>query len=280
MTLWAETLAQIAVNHAGDGSTLGSSNSKVADADEADALLAAAARLAIEPDSDLFEIACGWEHVLATYNRALRKGHGAFFTPPDLARFVVAAAGQLIERHFPEVSRDPDHFAVVDPAAGSGVFLLETLIQQPAWAPSLAGIEWMSSSAHVAQQLIEASLVRVERSKPHDAGRQAPMVRCGDALACRDPSSLLDGRTPDTLLLLGNPPYSNFRSPNDHSWIGELLGDYKTGLQERKHNLNDDFIKFLRWAQHQVEAVGQGVVALVTNSTDVHGVTQRLMRRS
>jgi len=49
------------------------------------------------------------------------------------------------------------------------------------------------------------------------------------------------------MVVLGNPPYSNFGQMNRGEWILNLLEDYKTGLREKKLNLDDDFIKFIRW---------------------------------
>ncbi len=50
------------------------------------------------------------------------------------------------------------------------------------------------------------------------------------------------------LVVLGNPPYANFGRQNRNDFILGLLDDYKRGLNEKKINLDDDFIKFLRWA--------------------------------
>jgi hypothetical protein len=55
------------------------------------------------------------------------------------------------------------------------------------------------------------------------------------------------------LVVLGNPPYANFGRQNRNDFILGLLDDYKRGLKEKKINLNDDFIKFVRWAQCEVD---------------------------
>ena len=53
-------------------------------------------------------------------------------------------------------------------------------------------------------------------------------------------------------VILGNPPWSNFGRQNRGPWIDGLLADYRAGLNERKTNLADDAIKFIRWAQYWV----------------------------
>jgi len=82
------------------------------------------------------------------------------------------------------------------------------------------------------------------------------------------------------LVVLGNPPYSNFGRQNRNDFILGLLDDYKRGLKEKKINLDDDFIKFLRWAQWRIEETGQGVIGYITNNVYLDGLTHRRMRES
>lgn len=82
------------------------------------------------------------------------------------------------------------------------------------------------------------------------------------------------------LVVLGNPPYSNFGRQNRNDFILGLLDDYKRGLNERKLNLDDDFIKFLRWAQWRIARTGQGVIGFITNNVYLDGLTHRRMRES
>ncbi|MBU4205156.1 hypothetical protein KKH26_03225 [Patescibacteria group bacterium] len=51
------------------------------------------------------------------------------------------------------------------------------------------------------------------------------------------------------MVIIGNPPYS-ISSQNKGKWILKLIKDYKAGLGERKINLDDDYIKFIRFAEH------------------------------
>jgi predicted helicase len=85
-------------------------------------------------------------------------------------------------------------------------------------------------------------------------------------------------RAKPIVAVLGNPPYANFGRMNRGKWILSLLHDYKRGLKERKINLDDDFIKFMRFAQWRVERTGEGIVGLITNNTYLDGLTHRRMR--
>ncbi len=82
------------------------------------------------------------------------------------------------------------------------------------------------------------------------------------------------------MVVLGNPPYSNFGMMNKGDWILSLLKDYKKDLNEKKLNLDDDFIKFIRFGQWRIDRTGYGVLAYITNNTYIDGITHRRMRQS
>ncbi len=82
------------------------------------------------------------------------------------------------------------------------------------------------------------------------------------------------------LVVLGNPPYANFGRQNRNDFILRLLDDYKRGLKEKKLNLDDDFIKFLRWAHDRIERTGAGIAGFITNNVYLDGLTHRRMRES
>jgi len=81
------------------------------------------------------------------------------------------------------------------------------------------------------------------------------------------------------MVILGNPPYS-VSSQNKGDWITALLKDYKAGLNEKKLNLDNDFIKFMRFAQYRIEQTGYGILAFITDNTYLYGPTHRRMRES
>lgn len=93
-------------------------------------------------------------------------------------------------------------------------------------------------------------------------------------------------RDTPVMVVIGNPPYSvssSNRSVDEDgkkTWIGGLIDDYKKDLNERKINLDDDYIKFIRFGQHFVEKNGDGILAFITNNSFLDGVTHRQMRKS
>jgi len=85
------------------------------------------------------------------------------------------------------------------------------------------------------------------------------------------------------LVILGNPPYSGISS-NIGEWITGLIEDYKyvngKHFGEKKHWLQDDYVKFLRFAQWKIEQAGRGVVGMITNHGYLDNPTFRGMRQS
>ena len=85
-------------------------------------------------------------------------------------------------------------------------------------------------------------------------------------------------------IVIGNPPYSG-ESANKGNWILSLLEDYKKEpggiekLQEKNPKwINDDYVKFIRYAQLYVERAGSGIVAYINNHSFLDNPTFRGMR--
>ena len=81
-------------------------------------------------------------------------------------------------------------------------------------------------------------------------------------------------------VVIGNPPYANYGQLNRLPFVLDLLNDYKKGLNEKKLNLDDDFIKFIRFSQHILEMADIGVLGMITNNVYIDGITHRRMRES
>ena len=81
------------------------------------------------------------------------------------------------------------------------------------------------------------------------------------------------------MVIIGNPPYS-ISSSNKSEFIEKLISDYKIGLNERNiQPLSDDYIKFIRFAEHLISKNGQGIMAMITNNTYIDGLIHRQMRK-
>ena len=86
------------------------------------------------------------------------------------------------------------------------------------------------------------------------------------------------------MVVLGNPPYS-YESANTGKWISELIRDYyqidNKPLGERNpKGLQDDYVKFIRFAQWRIEQTGYGILAFISNHRYLENPTFPGMRRS
>ena len=93
------------------------------------------------------------------------------------------------------------------------------------------------------------------------------------------------------LVILGNPPYSGI-SANTNDWTERLLKEDIDGTQSYyKVNgqplgeknpkwLQDDYVKFLRFAQWKIQTSGYGIVGMITNHSYLDNPTFRGMRQS
>jgi len=97
-------------------------------------------------------------------------------------------------------------------------------------------------------------------------------------------------REQPVLVILGNPPYSGI-SANINEWTERLLKEDIDGAQsyykvdgqplgEKKLWLQDDYVKFLRFAQWKIQTSGYGIVGMITNHSYLDNPTFRGMRQS
>ena len=86
------------------------------------------------------------------------------------------------------------------------------------------------------------------------------------------------------LVILGNPPYSG-HSSNFGDWISEEIRAYyfvdgKPLKEKNPKWLQDDYVKFIRFAQWKIDKTGEGVLGFITNHGYLDNPTFRGMRQS
>lgn len=95
-------------------------------------------------------------------------------------------------------------------------------------------------------------------------------------------ASVIKNTTP-IMVVIGNPPYSG-SSSNEIKYANSLVDKYKfepggkQKLQERKHWLNDDYVKFVALAESFVEKNGDGILGYITNHGYLDNPTFRGLR--
>ena len=285
-----------------------------------------------------------YELFLKEYDARKRMQRGVFYTPRPVVSYIVRSVDELLRTEFgladgladttiwgamakrhkdlriPEgVSPDQDFVQILDPATGTGTFLVEVidLIHKTLFAKwkaeghgekkidalwneyvpkhlltRLHGYELLMAPYAIAHLKIGLKLYETgyrfgsdERARVYLTNALEPAQdfsgRFEFAISALAHEALAVNTIKDKrrfTVVIGNPPYSNFGQLNRSPFILRLLEDYKRGLGERKLNLDDDFIKFVRLAQWLLDATGFGALGMITNSTFLDGVNHRRMR--
>ncbi|MDR6637423.1 type ISP restriction/modification enzyme [Paenarthrobacter nitroguajacolicus] len=85
------------------------------------------------------------------------------------------------------------------------------------------------------------------------------------------------------MVVIGNPPYSGV-SYNKTEYADGLIANYKrepgskNKLKEKKHRLDDDYVKFIAFAESVINRTGEGVMAMITNHGYIDNASYRGMR--
>ncbi len=239
-----------------------------------------------------------------------RKEGGVFYTPEPIVSMIVRSIDELLGKHFGKNFID-ENVKVLDFATGTGSFLakvFENILsnQSEVFAKNVIinkcfkdiyGFE-MSFVPYIVAHLKLSSLLRAKgfsefsahqkfqvyltNTLDLDVGRQIHLQVPFDTLKNERDKSLELKHKEDLLVILGNPPY-NVKSKNKGAEILELLQSYKQGLKETNiQPLDDDYIKFIRFAQWKLIEQKQqsGIMGFITNNSFLFGRTHRKMRQS
>ena len=253
-----------------------------------------------------------YENFLAAYDATLRERRGVYYTPPPVVKFIVRAVDDLLRRDFDLADglAKADAVTALDFAAGTGTFMLEMIRTVLSGAPpahrnalahdhilkNFYGFELLMAPyviAHLklSQFLLDngAPLNNDERinifltNTLEPISKQTRMPTILPALA-EEANQAQRVKDSPVLVITGNPPYSG-HSQNKGWWIDDLIKTYKQvdgkPLGERNPKwLQDDYVKFIRFAQWKMEQVERGIVAVITNHGFLDNPTFRGMRQS
>ncbi|NMM14113.1 MAG: N-6 DNA methylase [Rhodoferax sp.] len=255
-----------------------------------------------------------YETFLAEYDRKLRESRGVYYTPEPVVDYIVRGVDWLLANRFdkPDGLADPSAL-ILDPATGTATFLRKViaLIHQRvdgqhgagAWPgyvrsqllPRIFGFELMMAPYTVAHlklalQLQESGFefqagerLHVYLTNTLDQLHQQTAAMLGQWIAKENEGAEKIKIDKPVVVVVGNPPYSG-ESRNKSDWIMQLLKTYKTEpeggpLKERNSKwLNDDYVKFIRFAHDRIARTGHGIVAFITNHGWLDNPTFRGMR--
>lgn len=233
-----------------------------------------------------------YEDFLAVYDPQVRQSRGVYYTPAPVVSYIVQSLDFLLRRDFGLEAGLADRVQILDPAAGSGIFLSGVISQiqtsfenhRDMWPeyvsgqllPRLSGFELLPVPYALSQLLLSMQLA--ESGYVFQKGERLN-IRLGNAL--EEENTQIKAGEP--LVVLGNPPYSGV-SANMASHSALSVAEYKfvdgLPLKERKHWLQDDYVKFIRFGQQAIEQAGSGILAFVSNHSYLDNPTFRGMRQS
>ncbi|MDT0689246.1 type ISP restriction/modification enzyme [Salegentibacter sp. F188] len=211
---------------------------------------------------------------------------------------------------YKQTEKEVHKVQILDPATGTGTFLAEVVnyiyskkfkAMQGAWSgyveqhliPRLNGFELLMASYAMAHLKLEM-LLRETGYKEDSTQRLNVYLTNSLEEHHKDTGTLFSNwlsteaneanhikRDTPVMCVIGNPPYSGISS-NNGKWIADLIEDYKyvdgEHFNERKHWLNDDYVKFMRYGQHFIEKNGEGILAFINPHGFLDNPTFRGMR--
>ena len=223
--------------------------------------------------------------------------------------FIIRAIDDILKTEFaiPTGLADHNRVTLLDFATGTGTFLLEAfermfetigegkrdLLVREHILKNVFGFEYLIAPYTIAHLKLSQYLT----DKGHKlAGNERLQIYLTNTLEPIEPQMnyLLPALSIEAekaqeikkrpiLVIAGNPPYSG-ASKNKGAEAAKSIDAYKVvdgkRLNERKHWLNNDYIKFIRFAQMKIDSIEEGVVGIITSNSFLDGPTHRGMRQS
>lgn len=256
-----------------------------------------------------------YETFLSEYDPKLREKRGVYYTPEPVVGYIVRSLHQILKDEFNKADglASPD-VTVLDPAAGTLTFLAEAakLAVNEFVGKYGKGSKDKFIKEHILKNFYAFELMMAPYAvghlkmgflleelgyKLHDDDRfklyltntlemdefKQTNIPFMAELSKESKEANHVKRQEKILVIMGNPPYSGI-STNKGDWITQLIEDYKyvdgEHFGERKHWLQDDYVKFIRFAQWKIDQAGHGVVGMITNHGYLDNPTFRGMRQS
>ena len=258
-----------------------------------------------------------YETFLGEYDPRLRKGRGVYYTPEPVVRFIVRAVDDILKTEFQlargladaaKTTKGAHKVQILDPAAGTGTFLAQVVTriheerssQKGVWSsyvkqellPRLNGFEVLMAPYAMAHLKLEMTLqqtgcelngerlrIFLTNSLEEHESDHGPLSTWWLADESKEANQIK--KDAPVMVVLGNPPYSGISS-NKGGWITSLINEYKyidgKHFGEKKHWLNDDYVKFIRYGQHFIDRNGEGLLAYINNHGFLDNPTFRGMR--
>jgi hypothetical protein len=230
------------------------------------------------------------------------------YQPKSLTKKEKEKIGQKIEKE-----KEIHKVQILDVATGTGTFLNEAILeiyksftnQEGKWKsyvdtellPRLHGFELMMASYTIAHLKLGMTLdslgIDINNLKNRigiyltntleEAGNTentGNLFGFMDSIAEESREASIIKKDTPIMCVIGNPPYSGISQNKEY----KLNNDYKVEiggkekLKERKNWLDDDYVKFIRFAESLIEKNGEGIIGMITSNGYIDNPTFRGMR--
>jgi predicted helicase len=259
-----------------------------------------------------------YETFLAEYDPKEREKRGVYYTPEPVVRYIVRSIHHLLKEKFGKVDGfATPSVTVLDPAAGTLTFITEAIriaIEEYKNKYGDGGVKSLIKD-HILKNFYAFELMMAPYAIGHlkigfvldefgykltqderfnlfltntlDFTKEDPNKLPGilEQTIAKESSEALDVKENiPIMVIMGNPPYSG-ASENKGEWILSQIAEYKQiegeSLGEKNPKwIQDDYVKFFRFAQWKIENAGIGILGFITNHAWLDNPTFRGMRYS
>ena len=239
-----------------------------------------------------------FEKFLAKYDAHLRFDYGAYYTPKNLADYIVKLTNYIVAENFTNASIYDDGNTIIDPCCGTGSFL-ERIIKNDSrnGKYNLCGFEILPAPYMLANYRMFI-LDKLLGERKHSTSIIMANTLSNCVLKGGAEQSTILGKelqraheitTKPIKLIIGNPPCSDVSRgyrDEDFSIINKLMEDFRLPISERhsRQNLmkqvNNQFMQFIRWScKVLMDSDNNSVLALVVPASFLEAETFKYARK-
>ncbi|MCE2687044.1 MAG: N-6 DNA methylase [Rickettsiales bacterium] len=255
-----------------------------------------------------------YEDFLKVYDPKIRVDAGVYYTPEPVVRSIISNIHNLLKTDFNlDEGLADNSVKILDFACGTGTFLFQiysqilgelapnslkksNLIKNhilknifgfelliPAYCVShLKLSQYLKENANYS--LDDDDRIRVYLTNTLENREKSPQT----AMQWIIPEIANEGKSAqeikennDIIVITGNPPY-NGTSQNNFIYIQDLIKPYfpNDEIKEKQVKwLQDDYVKFIRFAENKITNAGKGIVGIITSHSFIDNPTFRAMRQ-